>query len=75
MNAREARIQFEVVFEPDEDGGYHVFAPALKGCHSHGATKQAARRNIAEAIQLWLESARQLGLEVPERETIQLGVE
>ena len=55
---------FEIVFEPEEDGGYHVYAPALKGCHSYGATKDAARRNIAEAIELWLESARELGLKM-----------
>ncbi len=59
---------FEVVFEPEEDGGYHVYAPSLKGCHSYGATKEEARLNIAEAIELWLESAKELGLIVPERE-------
>ncbi len=66
---------FEIVFDPEEDGGYHVYAPALKGCHSYGATKEEARQNIAEAIELWLESAKELGLMVPERETIKVLVE
>jgi predicted RNase H-like HicB family nuclease len=52
--------KFEVVFEPEEDGGYHVFCPLLKGCHSYGKTKDEARGHIAEAIQLWLESAQEL---------------
>ena len=65
---------FEVVFEPEEDGGYHVFTPSLKGCHSYGSTKEEALKNIAEAISLWLESARDLGIPVPERDTVKVKV-
>jgi len=53
--AREVLRRFEVVYEPDEEG-FHVFVPALKGCHSSGATRDEARENIREAISLWLES-------------------
>ncbi|MBI2846740.1 MAG: type II toxin-antitoxin system HicB family antitoxin [Chloroflexi bacterium] len=66
---------FEVVLEPEEDGGYHIFAPSLKGCHSYGTTKEEALRNIAEAIALWLESARELGIAIPERDTVTVRVE
>jgi len=65
---------FEVVLEPEEQGGYHVYAPALKGCHSYGATKEEALSNIAEAIGLWLDSARELGIPVPERDTVTIKV-
>lgn len=58
---------FEVILEPEEEGGYHVFAPALKGCHSYGASKEEALANIAEAISLWLEGAKELGIPVPAR--------
>jgi len=51
---------FEVVLEPEEDGGYHIYTPALKGCHSYGSTKDEALKNIAEAIALWLETAQEL---------------
>ena len=54
--------KFEVIFEPEEEGGYHVYCALLKGCHSFGKTKAEARMNIAEAIELWLESANDLGL-------------
>jgi len=57
--------KFEVVFEPEEQGGYHVFCPPLKGCHSYGKTKTEARKNIAEAIQLWLKSAKELVISIP----------
>ena len=59
---------FEVVLEPVEEGGYHVYAPALKGCHSCGATKKEALVNIAEAIELYLECAREKGCPLPERD-------
>ena len=62
--------RYEVVFEPEADGGYHVFCPALKGCHSYGATKSEARENIKEAAVLWLETAAELGLEIPDRDTV-----
>ena len=67
--------QFEVVFEPEEEGGYHTFVPALKGCHSYGATREEARRNVVEAIELWLETAEQLGLAIPEREVVEVRVQ
>lgn len=74
MDKRLEFKSFEVIFEPEEEGGYHVFCPALKGCHSYGATKEEAKRNIKEAIELWVESARELGLTVPEKETIEVQV-
>jgi len=61
---------FEVVLEPEDDGGYHIFCPALKGCHSYGATKEEAMDKIKEAIELWLESAKELGIRILEREVV-----
>ena len=72
--AREVLQRFEVVYEPDEEG-FHVFVPALKGCHSWGATRDEARENIREAIALWLESALANGIAVPDRETIEVSAE
>ena len=74
MTQRDSIGRFEVIFEPEEDGGFHVFCPLLKGCHSYGDTKEEARTNIAEAIQLWLESAQDLGLEIPEHEVVEVAM-
>jgi len=57
-----------VLFEREAEGGYHVSCPELKGCHSFGRTKDEARRNKAEAIQLWLESARELSITLGHQE-------
>jgi len=60
--------EFTIVIEPDEPG-FHAFVPALQGCHSHGATLDEARANIAEAIELHVESMLEDGEEIPlERE-------
>jgi predicted RNase H-like HicB family nuclease len=66
---------FEVVLEPESKGGYHIYTPALKGCHSYGSTREEALKNIAEAIELWLESAKELGIPIPERDrvTVKMG--
>ena len=48
-------MQLKVIFEPSDEGGYTVFVPALPGCISEGNCLDEARRNIREAIELYLE--------------------
>lgn len=70
MSQQQVVRDFEVILEPEETGGYHVYCPILKGCHSCGASKEEALKNIKEAMELWLESARELGVSIPEREVV-----
>lgn len=55
---------FTVIIEQD-DGSYHAYVPALKGCHSFGDTLAEAQANIAEAMQLHLECMLEDGEEIP----------
>lgn len=48
-------MKLTVVLEPQEEGGYTVFVPSLRGCVSQGETKEEALKNIKEAIELYLE--------------------
>ena len=48
-------MEITVVLEKQEEGGYTVYAPSLKGCISQGETKEEALENIKEAIELYLE--------------------
>ncbi len=54
--------RYTIILEREPDGGYHAYCPALKGCHSWGATRAEARQHIKEAIELWLDSAKELGV-------------
>ena len=49
-------MQLAVMLEPCEEGGFHVWVPALPGCHSEGDTEEEALCNIREAILLYLET-------------------
>ena len=55
---------FTVVIKPD-GGQFHVYVPALPGCHSFGDNQDEALANIREAIELHVESMLEDGEEVP----------
>ncbi len=62
--------QFTVVIEPDEEA-FHAFVPTLPGCHTFGMTVDEARANIAEAMELHIESMQEGGEPIPvEREPL-----
>ncbi len=61
---------YTVIFELESDGGYHVFCPTLKGCHSQGDNFEEALANITEAIELYLESLIEDGESIPEENLI-----
>ncbi|GAB6101512.1 hypothetical protein JCM16138_07350 [Thermococcus atlanticus] len=48
-------MKFKVVLEPQPEGGYVAYVPALPGCFSQGETREEALKNIKEAIELYLE--------------------
>ncbi|MGH3546056.1 MAG: type II toxin-antitoxin system HicB family antitoxin [Mycobacteriales bacterium] len=47
--------EFEVLLDPQPEGGYTVTVPALPGCISEGDTREEALKMIKEAIELYLE--------------------
>ena len=49
-------MEVKVVLEKQQEGGYTVYAPSLKGCVSQGETREEALKNIKEAIELYLET-------------------
>jgi predicted RNase H-like HicB family nuclease len=65
-----ANMHFTVILERDEQGGYHAFVPALRGCHSQGDTVEDATNNIYEAIELYIESLKAAGEKVPSEDII-----
>ena len=49
-------MKIKVIIEPGEDSGFIASVPALRGCHSQGATREEVLGNIREAIEGWLEA-------------------
>ena len=49
-------MNFKVVLQEAEEGGYIVSCPDLPGCHSQGGSMDEALENIKEAIAGCLES-------------------
>ena len=47
------------------DGFWVAEVPSLPGCVSQGKTKSEAIANIREAVQGWIESAQDRGLNIP----------
>lgn len=56
---------YAVVFERARRG-FGVYVPDLPGVISRGATRREAERNIGEAIELYLDTAAERGIPVPE---------
>jgi len=58
-------LKYDVVFEEAEEGGYTVMVPSLPGCMSEGDTFEEAKKNIQEAISLYLEDMRASDESIP----------
>lgn len=54
------------IFYSEEDEGYVAAVPELTGCSSFGETEEAALREVMTAIELWLETAKKEGREIPQ---------
>jgi len=48
-------LRFNIILDPDEDGGFSVTVPALDGCFTQGETEEEAIKNAKEAILCYLE--------------------
>lgn len=65
-NTNELGYKIEIIKLSEEDGGgYLALVPSLQGCMSDGETPQEALKNIEDAIKCWIETAKELGREVP----------
>lgn len=49
-----------------QDKIYIASVPELQGCMAHGETREEALKEIEVAEALWLESAKDMDIEIPE---------
>ncbi len=55
-----------IIYWSNEDQVFIAEAPELPGCAAHGASPDKALHNCHDAINLWIETAREFGRNVPE---------
>ncbi len=60
-------IKYEVIiYWSEEDQAFIAEVPELPGCMADGASTQEALANVETIAREWIETARELGREIPE---------
>ena len=55
-----------IIFWSEEDDAFVADVPELPGCMAHGRSHSDALINAEEAMALWIETAQEMGLEIPQ---------
>jgi predicted RNase H-like HicB family nuclease len=59
-------IKYELIlYWSEQDNAFIAEVPELPGCASDGATYEEALKNVEVVIQEWIDTARELGREIP----------
>ena len=54
-----------ILYWSDEDNAYIAEVPELAGCMADGETRQDALQNAERVIAEWIETAQELGRDIP----------
>jgi len=55
-----------IIYWSEEDQAFVAEVPQLPGCATHGPSQEAALASAQEAIQLWIDTAKEFGDPIPE---------
>lgn len=61
MNKLAEKLQFNVIFRPEKEGGFTALVPLLPGCVSYGKTLEEAKKMILDAIDGYIFSMKKRG--------------
>ena len=65
-------LNYRVLLRKELEGGYRVIVPSLPGCITYGDTIEEAMDMAKEAIDLYIESLKAHGEEIPtDRDTLE----
>jgi predicted RNase H-like HicB family nuclease len=71
-NSGMKRLTYRILLRKEPEGGYTVIVPSLPGCVTYGETINEAIKAAKEAVELYLESLKKHGEEIPtEEETLE----
>jgi antitoxin HicB len=57
-------LQYRVLLREEPEGGYTVIVPSLPGCVTYGETLDEAKRMAKDAIELYIQTLKELGEEI-----------
>jgi len=63
---------YRIIIEPDERGTFYAYVPALPGCHTWADSFEGARKNIRDAIDVYLRSLIADGQRIPEDKGVEV---
>ncbi|MDB5008336.1 MAG: hypothetical protein JWP45_2729 [Mucilaginibacter sp.] len=63
-------LSYKILLKPEPEGGYTVNVPALPGCITYGENLEEAKFNAKEAIELYIESLKEHGEDIPSDEDV-----
>jgi len=63
-------INYKIFFIKEPEGEFTVFTPSLLGCITYGNTLDEAIEKAKEAIELYIESLKTHGEEIPTEENL-----
>lgn len=67
MEADITMLKYEIIiFWSEEDGCFLAKVPELAGCMADGRTARQALENVEIVMKEWIETAKELGREIPE---------
>lgn len=59
-----------IIYWSEEDQLFISEAPELPGCIAHGKTQEEAIFNIKEAMELWIDTAKEFGDFIPQPKSL-----
>jgi antitoxin HicB len=63
-------LNYKILLKKEPEGGFTVFVPSLPGCITYGDTLDEAIEKAKEAIELYIESLKAHGEEIPTEENM-----
>lgn len=64
------KLNYRILLRKEPEGGWTVIVPSLPGCITYGDTVEEAIQMAKEAIELYIESLKKHGEEIPTEEGV-----
>ena len=55
-----------ILYWSNADGAFVAEVPELPGCTAHGDSQETALKNVNQAMELWIDTAKESGDPIPE---------